>query len=419
MTLKIIKLAASNVLRLRAVEIAPSGTVQIIAGKNGAGKSSVLNALWLALAGGAASREIPKPIRAGEDWAEVKVDIGDEKGITLIVTRTWDENGKATLTVKAADGATYKSPQTLLDGLIGSLSFDPLAFTRMSPKAQREALLELLGLDFSAADAERQRLYDIREDTGRRKRGYGDLPKLPKNAPLTEKSASDLYQRINIANRIEQQRRGLEHEQGEQRVRIENIERQIEEYEVRITALREEAVQRSTAIITLGSQISELPEPADNDALSAELAAVEDYNRAVRENRRITDARDAQKKLEEEYTALSHQIEAIDNSKATAIATADMPVPGLGFDSDGVTFNGVPFSQASSAEQIRVAISMSAAMNPTLRVIRIMDGSLLDEASMAAVRETAKKYDVQLFLEVVGDGGGDPTAIVIEDGEVQ
>ena len=54
--MKILRLSASNVMRLRAVEIEPAGTVQIVAGKNGAGKSSVLNALWLALGGGAASR---------------------------------------------------------------------------------------------------------------------------------------------------------------------------------------------------------------------------------------------------------------------------------------------------------------------------------------------------------------------------
>ena len=101
-----------------------------------------------------------------------------------------------------------------------------------------------------------------------------------------------------------------------------------------------------------------------------------------------------------------------------ARSAAEMPVAGLGFDESGVTFGGVPFGQASSAEQIRVSLAMAMALNPTLRVIRIMDGSLLDADSMAAIRAAAEEHDVQVWIEVVGDGDGDPATIVIDDGEI-
>lgn len=409
--MKIIRLAASNVLRLKAVEITPAGTIQIIGGRNGAGKSSVLNSFYLAIAGGAASREIAKPVRAGEEWAEVKVDIGDEKGVNLIVTRTWDDAGKTTVTVKAPDGATYKSPQTLLDGLIGSLSFDPLAFTRMAPKAQRERLLELLGLDFSAADAERERLYAIRLDTGRQKNAYGELPKLPKNAPTTEMPATSILARIRAARederRIEQHRTNITHGLSE----LDRIDAEME-------ALQQRKAHIMTVLDEERTALDAAPAPEDIDALQAEMESLEERNRQARENSRIVEARATQKRLEEEYTALSHQIDAIDASKAAAIAAAEMPVAGLGFDADGVTFNGVPFGQASSAEQIRVSLAMAMGMNPTLRVIRIMDGSLLDEDSMAEIRAAAEQNDVQVWIEVVGDTSADPASIVIEDGEV-
>jgi DNA repair exonuclease SbcCD ATPase subunit len=144
--MKVIRLSASNIMRLRAVEVEPNGTVQIVAGKNGAGKSSLLNALYLALAGGQASREIAKPVRAGEEWAEVDVTIAGEN-VTLLITRTWDEKGTH-LTVKYSDGAKVSTPQTLLDSLLGALTFDPLEFTRQRPADQRQTLLDLLGLDF-------------------------------------------------------------------------------------------------------------------------------------------------------------------------------------------------------------------------------------------------------------------------------
>ena len=82
-----------------------------------------------------------------------------------------------------------------------------------------------------------------------------------------------------------------------------------------------------------------------------------------------------------------------------------------------VTFQGVPFSQASSAEQIRVSVAMAMAMNPRLRVLRIKDGSLLDDQALAALREQVAENDFQLWLEVVTtstEGG----AVIIEDGKV-
>jgi DNA polymerase III epsilon subunit-like protein len=50
--MKIVKLTAENVKRLRAVEITPDDTVQIVTGRNAQGKTSVLDAIWLALCGG-------------------------------------------------------------------------------------------------------------------------------------------------------------------------------------------------------------------------------------------------------------------------------------------------------------------------------------------------------------------------------
>ena len=82
--MKIIRLTAENVKRLRAVEITPDGTLQVVTGRNAQGKSSVLDAIWLALGGGTAARDTPRPVRDGEERASVTLDLGD-----LTVTRTW------------------------------------------------------------------------------------------------------------------------------------------------------------------------------------------------------------------------------------------------------------------------------------------------------------------------------------------
>ncbi|GAH82597.1 unnamed protein product, partial [marine sediment metagenome] len=68
-------------------------------------------------------------------------------------------------------------------------------------------------------------------------------------------------------------------------------------------------------------------------------------------------------------------------------------------------------------EQLKVSISMAMAMNPKLRVIRITDGSLLDDDNMKVIEEMANKFDYQIWLERVAvDKFAD---IVLVDGEVK
>ena len=118
--MRIISLKAENIKKVKAVEITPKDDVVVISGKNAQGKTSVLDAIWFALGG---KDNIPsQPIRQGKEKARVVLDLGQYK-----VTRIFTKAGTY-LTVENAQGATFKSPQALLDKMIGDLSFDPLAF---------------------------------------------------------------------------------------------------------------------------------------------------------------------------------------------------------------------------------------------------------------------------------------------------
>jgi hypothetical protein len=399
--MKIIKLTAENVKRLKAVEITPDGTVQVITGRNAQGKTSVLDAIWLALGGGAAARETTRPVRAGEDKASVTLDLGD-----LLVTRTWTGE-KTSLTVRSADGAKYPSPQGVLDALVGRLSFDPLEFTRLSGRDQIAALLDLVDLDVDlpALAAQRAKLYAERTETGRQGKvlegqaaGLGHM----EDAPVEELSASNLIALI----RSEQQE--TERQQADHR--------QAARLGAEVQRLEEELAQARSALASAHDAVASHRPVKDVAALEADLATVEETNRAVRRNadrEAVAGKLDAARTSYRETTAA---IEEIDRSKAEALAKAVFPVTGLGFDDDGVTYNGVPFSQASAAEQIRVSLAMAMSLNPELRVIRILDGSLLDPDNLRLISEMATEHDYQVWIERVADGSG--VGVVIEDGEV-
>ncbi|MGA2435603.1 MAG: ATP-binding protein, partial [Bryobacteraceae bacterium] len=163
--MKIIRLEAENIKRLRAVRIDPTGNVVQITGRNGQGKTSILDALWWALSGQAAIQG--QPIRSGENRARIRLDLGE-----IVVERRFkrQEDGEVTteLRVENAEGVRYGSPQRMLDALFGELTFDPLAFARMTPKEQFETLRRFVpGVDFAAIDAAQQADYDRRTTLNR------------------------------------------------------------------------------------------------------------------------------------------------------------------------------------------------------------------------------------------------------------
>lgn len=402
--MKIISLTAENVKRLKAVHIEPDGTLQVVTGRNAQGKSSVLDAIWLALGGGAAMRDTAKPVRDGEESASVTLDLGD-----LVVTRTW-KKGATTLDVRNAEGAKFGSPQTMLDALVGRLSFDPLAFTKLSDREQVKALLELVDLDvdLDALAAERERLYDARTEVGRQGKALGDVPAIDDSLPKTEQSASELLAKIQRAHDHNREVEARRNQRTDMEARADAIARQIK-------ALQEE-LEDVEAQVAEAKAYLKANSGHDTTSLEADLANIEERNAAIRANNAAKERLKAKADLTQQYNKYTEQIEALDNKRDKALAKAKFPVDGLGFTDEGVTYQGVPFSQASAAEQIKVSLAMAMALNPKLKVIRIMDGSLLDADSMKAIAKMAEASDYQVWVERVADGSD--VGVVIEDGEV-
>lgn len=73
--MRIIKLTAENVKRLKVVDITPKGDVVEITGPNESGKTSVLDSIWWAIAGERVIQS--EPIRQGEEEARIRLDLGD------------------------------------------------------------------------------------------------------------------------------------------------------------------------------------------------------------------------------------------------------------------------------------------------------------------------------------------------------
>jgi hypothetical protein len=134
--MRILKLTAENIKKLKAVEITPDGNLVQITGPNGAGKTSVLDSIVYAFSGG---RHIEaKPIRDGQDKAAIQIDCGD-----FVINRSITPKG-AYLSIETKDGDKKKSPQKFLDDLVGRISFDPLEFMRKDAREQKKVLMDIV-----------------------------------------------------------------------------------------------------------------------------------------------------------------------------------------------------------------------------------------------------------------------------------
>ena len=432
--LKIISLQAENVKKLIAVEINPKGNLVEITGKNGQGKTSVLDSIWWALSGAANIQG--SPIRKGEDTAIIKLDFGEFK-----VTRTFsrlDNRTTSSIKIEDAKGTAIRQPQTMLDKLLGELSFDPLAFARMTKKEQFEQLKRFVpDVDFEAIEKAQQEDYDLRTNVNRQAHEakvladkievaieageveadeallVSELEKAGKlNADLETRKAN----RAKLAQEAAGKRKEVAgitqgiHDKNEQ---IERLKSEIQAMRGQITTLEDEAVKIDEKL----AAAKPLPQPIDTSAITADIAKARESNKKFELLRQKNTHLAVAAENKEESDKITARMNARTADKQAKIAKAKLPVPGLGFGDSEILINDVPFNQASDAEQLQVSIAMAMALNPTIRVIRVRDGSLLDKDSLAMLSKMADEKDYQVWVETVQSDS--PAAIVLEDGQVK
>ena len=416
---KIVCLEVTNVKRLKAVRITPDGRPLVcIGGRNGQGKTSVLDGLTYVLGGKPVMCE--RPVRDGAESADICLTLSNG----LKVERVIRPGGKGSVTVSNGDGARFPSPQAVLDGLYGELTLDPLEFMRQEPKAQAKTLREMVGLDLSALDGEYQAAYDQRREVNRDvDRLKGQLSGMPaQGAPAAEVGVSALAEQLQQAERQNAANAEARREPAELNLRIEADRRRACQIEEQIATLQAQAKGIRQGIATTEQAVDELSlaaaklQDVDTDAIRQQIVQAEAVNTKVRANRHRATVADALKAAQAQVANHTMRLVGLDGMKADALAAVTFPVPGLAFSADGVTYNNIPLEQCSSAEQLHISVAMAFAMNPQLKIALIRDGSLLDDDSLALVADLALAAGGEVWIERVGKGA--ECSVIIEDGEV-
>jgi len=415
--MKIFNLKTENLKGVKVIDITPKDDMVIISGKNGAGKTSALDSIWFAMEWKAGSKGTPMPIRKGEKFASVRLTLCEdltkeqiEQGIKpkplFIVYRSWTESGNMYLKVTNAEGLVYETPQKLLDGFIGYLSFDPRLFARMNDKEQRDLLIKITGFDVAGIEEKIAELREQRRLQGQKvKLLSGEREEITiKDLPdtlINPNVLSDRYdQAVNTNNTIKTGEEKLKNN----KMIINDNTKKVKELQQEIEDIKNGTLETEKNNKKIEKWLSE-NKPINTDVIKQEISNAYAINEQI-EAQAVYDG--FTKGIEENVIELENGLKK---------SWSKIPDQKLSLTEIGIAYNGIPFTQISFSEQMRISMGIAMALNTKFKVIRISDYSLLDDDSRKVIRQMAKDFGYQIIAEEVDSTG--EIGFYMEEGEVK
>ena len=411
MSVTINRLAIETVKRVRAVALEPSAAgLTVIGGRNGQGKTSVLDAIAWALGG--------EKFRPSEPHREGSV-LPPEIHITLSNGITVERKGKSGA-LKVTDPSGQKSGQQLLNTFVEQLALNLPKFMGASDKEKADTLLQIIGVgdQLAALDLQEKQLYNERTMIGRiadqKQKFAQELPRWD-GVPSDLISPSELIrQQQNIMARNAQRQQWAQ-EYDAIMAKCEMVDRQIEEAEARLRELRASAKELEAQSIAAQKSPAQMAMESTAE-LEASIAQVDTINAKIRANL------DREKALEDaadyanQYTELTNRLEAVRAQRTALLESAELPLPGLTVRDGRLLYNGYAWDGMSGSEQLRVATAIVRKLNPDCGFVLVDKLEQLDPETLHEFGAWIEAEGLQVIATRVGSGGDDYT-IIIEDGE--
>lgn len=126
-------------IQFREVPVGRAGL--LVSGTNGAGKTSLIEAIRAALVGNGVD---PKFIHVGADNSEIQVILDDDAEQRLLTVKRTINRKKTELVVTTDDNVKVSKPQDYLTGILGTAGIDPVAIFHAKPRERRQRVLEAM-----------------------------------------------------------------------------------------------------------------------------------------------------------------------------------------------------------------------------------------------------------------------------------
>ncbi len=433
MTQGLKRVQIENYKKVKFVDITPRSDMIVISGKNAAGKSSIIDAIWEVLQGSSLSRskenKVSVPIREGTEKSKITLEF-DEYIVTKVITVSGPR-----LTVKNKKGFNASTPQKLIDDFIGDLSFDLSKFVNMGDKDRTKLLLDLVDItiDINGKEAtleEANDAYDGLFDD----RAMANKEVQNKKGQLSAYDEVEKVEAVDVKELFEKKEGLIEDIQGQKDAKEEigKIDENTITKQNRVTALEEKKATVEEEIKDLNSKIEANVKGKETinktieefedlapalEEVKTKIAEVDEVNQKAAEYEKKQAAEIEVNMAQANSDNLTKKLDIVKDAIAKGLREVEMPIEGLSIDEKNlVTYNGKPLSQASQAEKLKIAIAIVKAQNPELKVIRVSEASLFDDDSMKYIEEITKE-GWQIWAERVSDKKGD-IGFYIEDGSI-
>ncbi|MBD3251491.1 AAA family ATPase [Candidatus Uhrbacteria bacterium] len=421
---KIIRLQVKDFEGLEALDVLPGGGVNVLRGRNGTGKTSVLDAIRVALTNrGERSLLVRKGAEDGLILFELEGGIRGEREIN----RSGRVAGPLTLT--NGENAVSRA-QTFLNRLGGGFNYNPLDFIGMTDAEQTKVLLDLIAIDVSRdellalSDGEEldgvdydqhpiivlgeieTALMELRRDTGRRARDLEGMAedlfsKVPPDFDREHVESFDLEAaslELSSIEAHEQRIKTAEASIQDFEVGIQRVEGQIEALLEQKRSLVEQKQQAEARVGQLAAQ------DVGNAGEIRERIRTYTQDRKHLHNLEMSESTSRQAQdCRQEYKGLTQRIDDVRRKPAEILSSSELPVDGLGVDEGKLTINGLPISELSTGEQLHVATQIAVATLGDLRVVLVDGVERLDPGHKEVLLRELSEAGVQAFVTEVSD----------------
>ena len=420
-----------NTFGIEALDIKP-GTVTVISGANGVGKTSFLNSLRALFEGGSN----PGIIRRGAKKSVVKITLSTGETFQKETT----PSGYKLIGI-GADGLIIPSPQAALNALADAGSVSPAALlaqdatTAAGRKALAQALLAAMPIEVSYSDLraavpvaellpgkppnpdvlsalegiagaavrtpldldELARLRKSVEETRRIVSGAmrdadGTIRSLSAALPSAEDAGAAKVRAAEIEAEIKELWLALEVESGGIRDDHAREERQLrEQFQADLLALTD---KKTAAMSALGASVNEKLDPLRDEtaALTEKIAAA---NRAAGARESLKGLEAKRKQDSERHTALTSVLEVIDAAKRDKLAA--LPIPGMEITADSVSVGGIAWSAINLAQRATIVVQIVSMLSGPLSIMILDDCEHLDDITWGALRCALIEAGFQIF----------------------
>ena len=404
MALKINKLEIENVKRIKAVKLEPKENgLTIIGGNNNQGKTSVLDSIAWALGG-----EKYKPSQAAREGSAIPPTLHIVMNNGLVVER----KGKNSA-LKVTDPSGQKAGQQLLNEFVEQLALDLPKFMESSGKEKAKTLLQIIGVGDQLAEMEKEEkeLYSRRLAIGQiadQKKKFANEQIYYPDAPKELVSPSELIrqQQEILARNGENQRK---------RERLHELEQEYQKVNEQIESLLKRQSEIESSLAIARKSASDLHDQSTAE-LEESIANIEEINRKVRANLDKDKAEDDAKDYEDQYKALTVEINDVRQRQIDLLKSAELPLPELSVRDGELIYKGQQWDNMSGSDRLKVSTAIVRKLNPKCGFVLLDKLEQMDLDTLKEFGEWLEAEGLQAIATRVSTGG--ECSIIIEDGYV-